>query len=121
MKWSYIDPANDPKDAVRLLVGDTDENYPKLYDEEISFFLQQANGSTEVAAYLGVKAILTKLATEPDYKIGPESITNSAAVKTMQDLLKDLDPVKNVGVPYPPQQETSTFYMGMMDNGPSKY
>lgn len=39
MAWSYTDPETDPKDEIRYLVGDTDEENPLVTDEEINFVL----------------------------------------------------------------------------------
>lgn len=39
MTWSYVVPLDDPKDQVRLLMGDTNSARPLLQDEEIDFVL----------------------------------------------------------------------------------
>jgi hypothetical protein len=75
MTWTYTnDPANVPRDAVRLLVGDTDTNDQKLTDETIAFFLTQAGDDTYLAAALSARSIAASFAVEVDTKF--ESVSS---------------------------------------------
>jgi hypothetical protein len=75
MTWTYTnDPANVPRDAVRLLVGDTDTNDQKLTDEAIVFFLTQAGDDTYLAAALSARSIAASFAVEVDTKF--ESVSS---------------------------------------------
>lgn len=75
MTWTYTnDPVNVPRDAVRLLVGDTDTNDQKLTDEAIVFFLTQAGDDTYLAAALSARSIAASFAVEVDTKF--ESVSS---------------------------------------------
>jgi hypothetical protein len=75
MTWTYTnDPANVPRDAVRLLVGDTDTNDQKVMDEAIAFFLTQAGDDTYLAAALSARSIAASFAVEVDTKF--ESVSS---------------------------------------------
>jgi hypothetical protein len=52
MTWSYNLPilAKSPKDAVRLLIGDTDSTNPLMQDEEINYFLSKRPNTYGTAA-----------------------------------------------------------------------
>lgn len=75
MAWTYTnDPANVPRDAVRLLVGDTDTDDQKVTDEAIAFFLDQAGDDTYLAAALSARSIAASYAVEVDTKF--ESVSS---------------------------------------------
>jgi len=51
MTWTYTQsPVDEPIDAVRLLVGDTDSEDPLIEDEEIEFALSIQEGNQYLAA-----------------------------------------------------------------------
>jgi len=67
--WSYSgDPAASTKDAVRFLVGDTDDRERLCADEEIAYALS-AGGSTQAAAAIVCQSIASRFAREPDTTI----------------------------------------------------
>lgn len=67
MSWTYTaDPANSTRDAVRLLIGDTDTNDQQLQDGEISWFLSQAGGSALQGAIAACRALQAKYARLAD-------------------------------------------------------
>lgn len=124
MQWTYEDPSTIPKDEIRLLIGDVDSGYPLLYDEEIQFFLKKDADDVQLAAYHCAKSILHRIAYEPNYTIGPESVSGTGRLQTLQKLVKDLNPATDAGAPKlavngnPPHPGThDTFHVGMMDNG----
>lgn len=63
MTWTYSDPSSSPKDAVRFLVGDTDEDDQLIQDQEIEFFLDEFN-DTYLAAASTAEAIASAFARE---------------------------------------------------------
>lgn len=73
--WSYSGlAATSSLDAVRLLIGDTDENDPLLYDTEINYFIS-IEGGAKVAAAAAARAIAAKFARLADRSIGALSIS----------------------------------------------
>ena len=57
MAWTYTaNPSGDNRDAVRVLVGDTDKNRQLASDEEIDFFLAE-EGNKYLAAAATARAI----------------------------------------------------------------
>ena len=121
MQWTYEDPVNIPKDKIRLSLGDTDENFPQLYDVELLSFLSEAEDDVKRATYLAAKALLTKMTLTPDYTIGPETIKYGDRIKALKEIVKDLDPARGEGFPVPPPPGEMHFDIGMMDNGSSDY
>jgi hypothetical protein len=63
MAWTYSDPNADPKDAVRFLVGDTDDTDPLVSDEEIQYALAQWSNPYRAGAYV-CESLAAKFARE---------------------------------------------------------
>lgn len=69
MSWSYsYAPSTNARDAVRLLVEDTDGGDPLLMDQEIDFFLAEQGGARR-AAVAACEAIVAKLARRVDLSV----------------------------------------------------
>lgn len=64
MTWNYDNPKASDKDAVRFLVGDTDEDDPLVTDEEIEFFIEEFPSSTYHAAAEVAESIAAKFSRE---------------------------------------------------------
>lgn len=64
MAWTYNDPAANPKDAVRFLLGDTDSARPLLSDEEINYLLAEADENVYEAAALSADHVVASFARE---------------------------------------------------------
>jgi len=62
--WTYDDPTASDKDAVRFLVGDTDDADPLISDEEIGFFLEEWPDSNYHAAAETAESIAARFARE---------------------------------------------------------
>ncbi len=65
MTWTYgsspdTSTADGRRDAVRLLIGDTDTSDQQIQDEEVSFFLSQASNKVYSAAALAARAVASK-------------------------------------------------------------
>lgn len=59
--WSYSgDPELTTKDAVRFLIGDTDEDDQQVSDEEIAYLLTQTGDSASLAAVTAAGALASK-------------------------------------------------------------
>ncbi len=77
MAFTYADtPETVPRDAVRLLTGDTDSGDALLSDAEVAFYLTEANDNVYRAASEACKAIAAKLSRLPDIKTGRVVISN---------------------------------------------
>lgn len=91
MTWSYSgDPSTTPKDKVRFLIGDTEQNDPLLQDEEINFALTLTSDDAAKAAVKCCEAALAKVSKSVDYEIGPESVKASQRAEGLKDLLRRL-------------------------------
>ena len=61
MTWTYTNnPAGSSRDALRLAVGDTTENDPRLSDEEVEHFLGLYPDSLDLAAAEAAEAIAAR-------------------------------------------------------------
>ena len=61
MTWTYTNnPAESSRDALRLAVGDTIENDPRLSDEEVGHFLGLYPDSLDLAAAQAAEAIAAR-------------------------------------------------------------
>lgn len=91
MAFTYADtPESVPRDAVRLLIGDTDSGDALLSDAEIAFYLAE-NGNNEYrAASEACKAIAAKLSRLPDIKTGRVQISNKDRARDFLALSKQL-------------------------------
>jgi len=75
--WTYThDPINNQRDAVRVLIGDTDECDPILQDEEINFFLNQWS-CPQTAAIESCLAIGARYARKADENVGQVRVSFS--------------------------------------------
>jgi hypothetical protein len=61
MTWEYDNPSASSKDAVRFLIGDTDDNDHQLEDEEIDYLVTRY-GDADAAAVAGARALASKYA-----------------------------------------------------------
>ncbi|HLS55751.1 MAG TPA: hypothetical protein VK052_06720 [Zeimonas sp.] len=70
MAWTYdADPTTNPRDAVRLLLGDTDPDDPQLSDAELDYLLAQQHRPLAAAA-AGAELLAARYAREVDLQIG---------------------------------------------------
>lgn len=92
MAWSYSgNPEESPKDAVRFLIGDTDENDKLLHDAEIEYLLKKYNNAPLNAAIRCCETIMAKFSRLADEKVGQVSIDYSQKAKgylAMRDELR---------------------------------
>lgn len=91
MTWTYGgDPANSDRDAVRLLVGDTDTNDQQLTDEEVTYFLTE-EGEVKRAAVRSARAIGARYARLVDKAVGDLRQSYSHRQRHYEDLATRLD------------------------------
>lgn len=92
MSWNYSgDPSVSPKDNVRFIIGDTEEDIPQVTDEEIEFALNNTESDVSRASILCVKNLVAKYAKAVDYKIGPESVSAGDRYTHYTSLLNKLE------------------------------
>jgi hypothetical protein len=110
MAWNYSgDPSDSARDAIRLLIGDTDTSDQLLNDEEIAWVNTQASGSPTAttalhkAAAQCMRAIASKWTRLADQSVGDLKVSLSqkaeSALVTAREL--DLQAAGNAGVPVP--------------------
>lgn len=123
MTWTYtLDPANVPRDAVRLTIGDTDINFPLLQDEEINFYLGLYDDNVLQASADCCFALASKLSKEADYKIGPEMVKASQRAKAYMAKYEELRKkvlgfiATPLGAPTLNETTQPIFDIGMDDN-----
>lgn len=124
-------PKSAPRDAVRFLLGDTDQANPQLDDSEIAYLLDQAGNDPTNAAVLGANALAASYARLADKSVGDLSISYSQVSKNYKDLADRLSVQGLAAVPpylgaievaNATARETDTslaqpqFRLGMMDN-----
>jgi len=96
MSWTYsANPTSSPKDAVRFLIGDTDDTNPLVEDEEIYFNLGEVNDSIYRAASntcYNLAAQFTGISQSESKTVGGLSISKSYGDKAQryERLAKDL-------------------------------
>lgn len=64
MTWTYDDPLAHPRDAVRLLIGDTDSSDPLITDQEVAYALDLWNDDHYDAGSYLCEVIAAKFARE---------------------------------------------------------
>lgn len=82
MTWTYdgapgSGTAAQRRDTVRLLIGDTDTNDQQITDEEIAYFLGQANDRPYYAAVSAARAIAASYARLVDNSLDQSSVSLS--------------------------------------------
>ena len=85
------DPANNPIDAVRLLVGDTDPSAEILTDAEYQYFLDLTNNAVIPAAILAARTIAAKYALLVNEEVGEVKISYEQRYKHYIDLAARLE------------------------------
>jgi hypothetical protein len=134
MAWTYTgDPASSDRDAVRFLIGDTDQAEKLVSDEEVDWALQVTNNAIYQAAHdlcVTLAAKYARLATSKS--VGDLSLSysdRSAAFYSLADRILDLASRRDVPTPWisPKNLQTATlrselgmqgheFYTGVHDH-----
>lgn len=93
MTFSYTDPTDSDKDAVRFLLGDTTSATAYLQDEEIEFLLAKwmpLYDSVEYAAAVAASTIAARFAAEANYSADGVSISLGNLAQQFRDLAASL-------------------------------
>jgi len=90
MTWSYHgNPQGSEIDAIRFEIGDTDENWQLLQDEEIQYAVSMEANWIGAAARC-CEAIARKFAREADYRLGPQWLNASQRSQAYKELAAEL-------------------------------
>ncbi|MGH9202204.1 MAG: hypothetical protein ACRD2A_13325 [Vicinamibacterales bacterium] len=103
MTWSYSqDPTQSTRDAVRFLVGDTDENDPQLQNEEIDYLITKYVVA-ELAATQAARTLAARYSRYADRVIGELRISYSQRAANYRELVITLTELASTagGVPRP--------------------
>jgi hypothetical protein len=85
--WTYVDPANIPKDTVRFFVGDTDERDPLLSDAEINYLLSiYPSGGVLNASIRACEMIAMKFSRMANEAVGSVRIDYNQKYKAYIDM-----------------------------------
>ena len=80
MNWTYTDnPSESFRDALRLAVGDTTQEDPRLSDEEVNYFLSLYPDSLNLAAADAAEAIAARYSSMAALYVG--DLDNSPHLK----------------------------------------
>lgn len=91
MPWTYNAGALDqPLNAVRLMIGDTNTSDQQLQDEEILSFIAASGGNVASAAASAAKALAFKYARSVDKWVGDLKILASQRHRAYSDLYDKL-------------------------------
>lgn len=102
MTWTYSgDPSSTSRDAVRFLIGDTDNTSQLVTDEEIAYILTQ-EGSASSAAARVCRSLAAKYARFMDQSVGDLNISYSQRFKQFSEMAAKLesDASSRTGIPY---------------------
>ena len=89
-QWTYTDPSNSSRDAVRYHIGDTDVNDKQFSDGEIDYLLSNNSDDVGYASIEGVEYLIAKYSRFVDEKVGPLEVKNSQRVEGYEKLLETL-------------------------------
>lgn len=91
MAWTYSgNPGSNAKDAVRFLIGDTDQDDPLLLDGEITYLLGMYNNAPLNAAIRACEAVQAKFARLANERVGQVSIDFNQKAKAYAVMRDDL-------------------------------
>jgi len=114
-----FDPENSALDAVRLMVGDTDQAFYDLTDDEITWAIAQTGGNYQ-AASLAARTLQAKYARQADKTVGDVSIAASKRAEAFAKLAEDLtnSVTTDFGAPAPQAEGLGdqAFYRGQYDH-----
>lgn len=97
-------PASNPLDRVRLIVGDIWDDMEMLHDEDYRYFLCKYNGNENRAGMDAARAILFKISRNARQRTGDIEVYGGEWFKNYRDALKLIltnpDIAVSIAVPY---------------------
>jgi len=90
MAWNYSgDPSTSTKDAIRFEIGDTDQSWKLLEDEEIEYALKVEPNWIAAAARC-CESIARRFAREADQRLGPSYVYKRQRSEAYKELAQEL-------------------------------
>lgn len=85
------DPANSPADELRLLIGDTDPNNPRLSDAEVAYFLGLSD-KVVCSAYFAAQSLYSRYSGKLSKSIGSSRVEYGSLANQYRGLADELQP-----------------------------
>lgn len=121
MSWSYSgDPTSSKIDECRFLIGDTNEAFPIMQDEELQYLVDEAGDNKSYLRYLLYSQAATIFARDIKRSLGPQSEDPTERLKFFKeqaDLYKSKMSVGS-GLSIPKYSYPKVFYKGGFSNPP---
>jgi hypothetical protein len=80
----------EPRDILRLKIGDRDATDPLFGNDELDVFLAESNGNVLYAAAEACESLARRFARDFDFKWKDQSFSRSQMAKAYRDQAKDL-------------------------------
>lgn len=91
MTWTYTNnPSGVALDRIRLLIGDIDQCDQLLSDEELTFFLEEADNCSKTAAIEACYAIMARFSRLANESVGSVSIQHATKATQYQTLAEQM-------------------------------
>lgn len=122
MSWSYSgDPSSSIIDECRFLIGDTNEMYPIMQDEEIEYLSEQYGDNKNLLRYNLFMQAATVFARETKRSLGPQSEDPTSRIKYFKEQAEFYkSKVTSAGLSLPKYASPKVFSKGMQNNPPRR-
>ena len=120
MSWSYSgNPSSSDLDALRFLIGDTDENAPIMQDEELQYLITEYGSNENVLRYHVFITVATIFARDIKRSLGPQMEDPTTRLKFFQEQAKYYEGLlASSGISLPKYAYPKIFRKGMQNNPP---
>lgn len=120
MSWSYSgNPANSELDALRFLIGDTNEDEPIMQDEELEYLITEYGASPNTLKYEAFMRAATLFARDIKRTLGPQSEDPTERLKYFKEQTAYYkSKIATAGISLPSYAYPKVFRKGMQSNPP---
>lgn len=94
------DPANNPLDRIRIMIGDADNDEILLSQQVLEYLYESTNKNEKLTAIKALEAIIMSAAKYTDEVVGDVEINLSQRFKQFRIVLNDLKKSTMTGTPY---------------------
>lgn len=118
--WTYSgNPASSSKDECRFLIGDTNEQFPIMQDEEIDYLISEAGGNEDRLRYELFRHAATIFARDIKRSLGPQSEDPTERLKYFREQMESYKAkLSSSGLSLPKYAHPKVFRKGMQNNPP---